>query len=111
MEQRKLYYKNGATSETFNILYCDEKFIVVENNETKTISFGLKQDFNSFYGFPVNWSCLTPEQSINSLEGLIRIDSNPEYKELREFEKSMTGKTQIDQWQGMINAIKNNKPA
>ena len=111
MEQRKWFYKNGAASETFNVLYCNGKFILVENNATQLISFGLERDFNSFYGFPVNWSCLSPSDAIDVLNGLIRIDSQAEYRELREFEKSTTGKTQINQWQEMICAIKNNKPA
>ena len=111
MEQRKWYYKNGTASETFSVLYSNGKFILVENDETKSISFGLERDFGSFLGFPVNWSCLTPEQAIDVLNGLIRIDSQPEYKEFRELEKSTIGKTQIDQWQEMIVAIKNNKPA
>ena len=111
MEQRKWYYKDGTASETYNVLYCNGKFILVENDETKSISFGLERDFGSFLGFPVNWTCLTPEQAINTLNGLIRIDSNPEYGELRKLEKSTTGKTQIDQWQEMIAAIENNKPA
>ena len=111
MEQRKWYYKNGAASEKFNVLYCNGKFILVENDASKSISFGLERDFGSFFGFPVNWSCLTPEQAIEALNGLIRIDSNPEYEEIRKLEKSMTGKTQIDQWQEMIAAIENNKPA
>ena len=110
MEQRKWYYKNGTASETFNVLYSNGRFILVENDETKSISFGLERDFNSFYGFPVNWSCLAPSDAIDVLNGLIRIDSQAEYRDLREFEKSTTGKTQIDQWQEMIAAIEN-KPA
>lgn len=111
MEQRKWYYKNGTASEVFNVLYCNGKFILVENDETKTISFGLERDFNTLFGFPVNWSCLSPREAINILRGLIRIDSKQEYKELRDFEKNTTGKTQVDQWQEMIAAIENNKPA
>ena len=111
MKQRKWYYKNGTASEIFNVLYCNGKFILVENDETKTISFGLERDFNTLYGFPVNWSCLSPDEAINVLRGLIRIDSKPEYKELRDIEKNTTGKTQVDQWQEMIAAIENNKPA
>ena len=106
MEQRKWYYKDGKASETYNVLYSNGKFVLVENDETKSISFGLERDFGSFLGFPVNWSCLTPEQAIEALNGLIRIDSRPEYKELRESEKSATSKTQIDQWHEMIAAIK-----
>ena len=111
MEQRKWYYKNGTASEVFNVLYCNGKFILVENDETKTISFGLERDFNTLFGSPVDWSCLSPREAINILRGLIRIDSKQEYKELRDFGKNTTGKTQVDQWQEMIAAIENNKPA
>lgn len=110
MQQRKWYYKNGTATETFNILYCNGKFIVVENDATKKISFGLERDFGSFYRFPVAWSCLTPTQAIGILNSFILIDSKREYKELREIEKSTTGKTQIVQWQEMIAATENNKP-
>lgn len=111
MEQRKWYYKHGTASETFNVLYCDGEFILVENDETKVISFGLKWDFGTLFGFPVNWSCLSPHEAIELLRRLIRIDSKPEYKELRNLEKSRNGKTQIDRWKEMIAAIENNKPA
>ena len=111
MEQRKWYYRNRTASEIFNVLYCNENFILVENDKTKTISFGLERDFNTLFGFPVNWSCLSPRKAINILRGLIRIDSKPEYRELRALEKSRDGKTCIDQWQEMIAAIENNKPA
>ena len=111
MKQRKWYYGNGTTSETYNVLYCNGKFILVENDETKAISFGLERDFNTLYGFPVGWSCLPPNEAIDLLRRLIRIDSKPEYRELRALEKSRDGKTCIDQWQEMIAAIENNKPA
>ena len=110
MEQRKWYFKNGTKSETFTILYCNGKFIVVENAKTKEISFGLERDFGTLYGFPVDWSCLSRDKAESILNGLIRIDSKPEYKTLRDIEKEATGKTQIDQWQEMIAAIKR-KPA
>ena len=110
MEQRKWYFKNGTKSETFNVLYCNGKFIVVENAETKDISFGLDRDFGTLYGFPADWSCLSEDEAESILNDFIRIDSKPEYKILREYEKETTGKTQIDQWHEMIAAIKR-KPA
>ena len=67
MEQR--YWKN----EFYNIIYEDEKMMLVQNNATKTYSFGMSRDFGSLYGFPVMQSCLTKKQCISLLKSFIEI--------------------------------------
>lgn len=91
MKQRKWYYNYGKSFEIFNILYEDGKYIVVENDNDKFISFGLKRDFNTLFGFPVNWSCLTSDEAISMLTKFVSIDK----------------KHNINQnpWQSMIAAI------
>lgn len=103
MEQRKWYYKRGTRYELFNILFDNGRFMMVENAETKAISFGMSNCFNTLYGFPVNWSCLTKEQAGDVLRALIAIDEK--YPELRQLELEQFGYTQIDQWKHMIDAL------
>ena len=70
MEQR--YWRNSK--ELYNILYEDERHILVQNNETKKYSFGRPEDFGCLYGFPINQSCLEKNKLINILEHFIEID-------------------------------------
>ena len=72
MKTKKWYFKNGY--EEYNVLYEDECFILVQNISTKKLSFGTVQDFGSFYGLPVNQSCLNKNECINKLNRFIEID-------------------------------------
>ena len=44
-------------------------------DKNKLYSFGLKNDFGTLYGFPVNQSCLTKEETIGTLKSFIEIDN------------------------------------
>ena len=45
------------------------------DDESKLYSFGLRNDFGTLYGFPVNQSCLTKEETIDILKIFIEIDN------------------------------------
>ena len=72
MKQIKWYFKNNY--EIYNVLYEDDKYILVQNDNTKKYSFGLKRDFGTLFGFPINQSCLDKEKCINRLNSFIEID-------------------------------------
>lgn len=72
MKIKRWYFKNNY--EDYKVLYEDECFILVQNINTKNLSFGCVQDFGSFYGFPVNQSCLNKKECINKLNRFIEID-------------------------------------
>ena len=74
MKELKWYFKNGTKFETYTVLYEDETFILVQNNNTKKYSFGVIKDFGSLYGFSVNQSCLTVEEAKETLSKFIEID-------------------------------------
>ena len=74
MEQRKWFFNHGANFELFNVLFDRDGFLVVQNDETRTISFGTADCFGSLFGFPVNQSCLTKDEAISVLRGWIEID-------------------------------------
>ena len=92
MKKKKWYFKNGY--EEYFILYEDECFILVQNVNTKKLSFGIVQDFGSFYGFPVNQSCLTEIECLKVLERFIEID------------KKYDNRGTLETWESMINVIK-----
>lgn len=76
MEISSVYYSNGS-HEDFKILYNNNKHILVKNLSTKSdnkYSFGLREDLYSFYGFPVNQSCLTKKEVIKTLNRFIEIN-------------------------------------
>ena len=72
MKQIKWYFKNNY--EIYNVLYEDDKYILVKNDSTKNYSFGLKRDFGTLFGFPINQSCLSKEECINRLNSFVEID-------------------------------------
>lgn len=72
MKTRKWYFKNNY--ELYNVLYEDNRYILVQNCNTKLLSFGLVEDFGTLLGFPVNQSCLTKNECINILKRFINID-------------------------------------
>ena len=92
MTQRKWFFNNGANFELFNVLFDSDGFLVVQNDETKTISFGTADCFNSLFGFPVNQSCITKGEAISILHDWIKIDESYNFPTSR--------------WENMIRAIK-----
>lgn len=72
MKTKKWYYKNNY--ELYNVLYEDNRFILVQNVNNKLFSFGVASDFGTLLGFPVNQSCLTKNECINTLKKFINID-------------------------------------
>lgn len=97
---RRWYFKHGTRYEEFNVLYDNGMFMLVQNRETKAFSFGLCADFGTLFGFPVNWSCLTKDQAIELLQGMIRADSiDPE---LDAIWKKQYGYTESEQWQARL---------
>ena len=78
MKTKKWYFKNNY--ELYNILYEDDRFILVQNVNDKLFSFGVASDFGTLLGFPVNQSCLTKNECINKLKRFI--DISKEYKDV-----------------------------
>ena len=76
MKKLKWYLKNGTRFEEYSVLYDDSKFILVQNDNTKKYSYGLKGDFGTLFGFPVNQSCLTVEEAKEMLTAFIKIDES-----------------------------------
>lgn len=72
MNIKRWYFKENF--EEYNCLYEDESFILVQNIENKEYSFGITADFGSFYGFPVNQSCLNADECIERLRQFIKIN-------------------------------------
>lgn len=100
---RRWYFKHGTRYEEFNVLYDNGMFMLVQNRETKAFSFGLCEDFGTLFGFPVNWSCLTKDQAIELLQGMIRVGNTD--PELDAIWKKQYGYTESEQWQAMIEAV------
>jgi len=71
MKIKRWYFKNNY--EDFEVLYEDENFILIQNIVRKEYDFGLSKDFGSFYGFPVNQSCLNKNECIERLRQFIKI--------------------------------------
>lgn len=62
MEQRAWYFQKGQQREIYNVLFNDNNIILVQNDRTKSFSFGAERDFGTLFGFGVNESCLNFEQ-------------------------------------------------
>lgn len=90
-KQLKWYHKRGTTYEIFSVIYEDETFMLVHNENSGDYSFGTRNCFGTLNGFPVNWSCLTKEQAIGTLNSLLEI-----------FTYSEPHKST---WRGMLNAL------
>lgn len=108
MKQLKRYYKNGTQYETYSVLYEDEDFMLVRNDdhdekefngEYGAYSFGKKPCFYSLYFFPVNWSCLHKDEAVKELNRLIKCERKyiPKLGEIV--------KKSIARWQDMITAL------
>lgn len=99
MDKLRWYFKNGTRFEEYSKLYEDEKFILVLNDKTKKYSFGVKEDFGSLYGFPVNQSCLAEDEVNSILHAFVDIE-NTYLDSLGEIAEK-----NIDRWNGMLSAI------
>lgn len=91
MEQRQWFFNHGANFELFNVLFDDGGFLVVQNAETNTISFGAADCFGTLFGFPANQSCLSKKEAISVLNGWIEIDKGYSFA--------------ISRWESIISAI------
>lgn len=72
MKTKKWHFKNNY--EIYNVLYEDDRFILVQNANNKLFDFGVASDFGTLLGFPVNQSCLTKNECIDMLKRFIAID-------------------------------------
>lgn len=99
MKIKRWFYKNSF--EDFYVLYEDENYILVKNMNTNYYSFGVIHDFGSFYGFPINQSCLNKDECINMLNKFIEIDE--------EFNDYPFNKKNIEVWNKMIKILKGDK--
>lgn len=99
MEKLRWYFKQGTKFEEFSVLYDDGKFILVKNDSSGKYSYGLKRDFGSLYGFPVNQSYLTIEEAKDMLMAFIEIDEK--------YLDSLgdIARENILRWKNMINVL------
>lgn len=79
---KKIKWRFKKNHQIYIILYEDDKYILVQNDSTKNYSFGLKKDFGSLYGFPINQSCLNKDKCINLLNSFIKI--NKKYNDVNQ---------------------------
>lgn len=100
MKKLKWYFNHGANCELYSVLFDDNKFLLVQNDTSKLFSFGLKCDFGTLYGFPVNQSCLTLKECNQQLRAFIRIDKS--YLD----SSGKIAEQQIERWQNMLKALK-----
>lgn len=89
MEKLKWYFKGGKCYEEYTVLYSKADRILVQNDNTKKISFGLREDFGTLFGFPVNWSCLTIDEAKDMLARIIEVDNK--YPEVQAYYKKHLG--------------------
>ena len=75
MKKLKWYSEDGTKYEMYSVLYKNNEWILVQNDNTKKYSFGLVCDFGTFLGFPVNQSCLTIKELKEILNDFIKIDT------------------------------------
>lgn len=99
MEKLRWYFKHGTKFEEYSVLYKKDGWILVMNDDTKKISFGLERDFGTLYGFPVNQSCLTNQEAKELLKTFIDIDNDYIYK------IGDIARENIVRWNEMVEAI------
>lgn len=95
---RKKMWRFKDNVEIYSVLYEDDSFILVFNDETEVFSFGMTRDFGSLCGFPVNWSCLNLNQLVDILHRFITIDE----KYISETGEYAT--KNIERWNSMIHS-------
>lgn len=103
---RKLvsYNNSGKSCEVFNVLYENPVFMLIQSTETKLYYFGLRSDFNSIWGFPVNDSALSLNELIERLDELIELDGDPKNAVYEQVQKQNIGCTNVDMWEAMKSA-------
>jgi hypothetical protein len=99
MKKLRWYFKNGTKFEDYSVLYSDDKFILVQNDNTKEYSFGLVRDFGTLFGFPVNQSCLQADEAKEQLTAFIKIDES--YIDTL----GDIAKVNIERWKNMLEVI------
>jgi len=101
MNKLRWYFKNGTKFEDYSVLYSDDNFTLVQNDNTKKYSFGLIRDFGTLYGFPVNQSCLQADEANEMLNTFITIDES--YIDTI----GDIAKVNIERWKNMLKVIAN----
>ncbi len=106
MNIKRWYFKENY--EDYNCLYEDERFILVQNIDSQKYSFGVREDFGSFYGFPVGQSCLIADECIERLKEFIKIAEkyNNVNDTIKVYEK-MIKKIEEQQRTAIANAYQN----
>lgn len=97
--------------DNYKTLYNDDVMVLIElqnHDEEKypqygKFCFGVIQDLDSFYGFPVGQSCLKKDECIKRLKEFIKIDQK--YKKYL----GKIADTSIYRWQKMIEIMKYQK--
>ena len=99
MKKLRWDFKHGTKYEDFSVLYDDGEFILVQNDNTKKYSYGLNGDFGTLYGFPVNQSCLSAEETKEMLNAFVEID--------KKYLDSLgeIAETNVKRWESMLEAI------
>ena len=97
MKKLKWYFKRGT--EEYAIIYEDVDFVLVNNDNTGKYSFGVKKDFGTLWGFPVDQSCLTASEAKAVLQRFVDIDKRY-ISEIPDIANQ-----NIDRWNGMIQSI------
>ena len=85
--------------EGFTVLYDDKGWILLKHNNKNLYTFGVASDFDSFYGFPVNQSCLSIEKLKERLGNFINIDEK--YIDIL----GEISKENIKRWKDMLLSI------
>lgn len=99
MKKLRWFFKNGTKFEDYSVLYSDNKFTLVQNDNTKKYSFGLMKDFGTLFGFPVNQSCLETDEVKEILTAFIEIDESYIDK------LGDIAKVNIERWENMLKTI------
>ena len=99
MKKLRWYFKNRTKFEDYSVLYSDDKFILVQNDNTKKYSFGLSGDFGTLFGFPVDQSCLQADEAKERLTAFIEIDKS--YIDTL----GDIAKNNIERWNNMLEVI------
>lgn len=101
----RIEWKFGKGSEWYKVLYRKHGFIMVQSEGNELISFGQENDFGSFYGFPVNNSCLTIGEAKERIKRLLEINKKKEYAELEKLYLESFGWNHIIIDEDMLSAI------
>ena len=101
----RIEWKFGKGSEWYAVLWHNHGQIMVQNENSGKISFGNEEDFGSFYGFPVNNSCLTIREAKERLETLLTISKKEEYAGTEAYYLKTLGWNHITTEESMLSVI------